>query len=62
MQGKIPLSLEKIETKGLNTEKKLMNSVPRECGFTTQSDELEMGNRSKHDLDHKNLNLYNKKM
>ena len=45
-----------------NTEKKLMTIVLGEWGLTTDSAEMEIGNRSKRDLDAENLNLHHEKM
>ena len=41
---------------------KLMTIVLGEWGLTTESAELEIGNRSMRDLDAKNLNLHHEKM
>ena len=41
---------------------KLKTIVLEEWGLATESTELEIENRSTHDLDAENLNLYHKKM
>ena len=56
------LDLAKLKLKTKYTEKKLMTIVLREWGLTTDSAELEIGNRSKRDLDAENLNLHHEKM
>ena len=56
------LGLAKLKLKTKNTEKKLMTIVLEEWGLTTDSTELEIGNRSKRDLDAENLNLHHEKM
>jgi len=56
------LSLENLKLKTKITEKKLMTIVLEEWGLTTDSAELEIGNRSKRDLDDENLNLHHEKM
>ena len=52
----------KLKLKTKNTEKKLMTIILGEWGLTTDSAELEIGNRSKRDLDAENLNLHHEKM
>lgn len=44
-----------------NTEMEIMVLLLGEWGLTNESDEVEMGNRSIHDLDAQNLNLLQKK-
>ena len=55
------LSLENLKLKDWKL-KDDMTIVLGECGLTTDSAELEIGNRSKRDLDAENLNLHHEKM
>ena len=56
----LDLAKQKLKTK--NTKKKLMTIVLGEWGLNTDFVELEIGNRSKRDLDAENLNLHHEKM
>ena len=55
------LSLENLKLKDWKL-KDNMTFVLEEWGLTTDSAGLEIGNRSKRDLDAENLNLYHEKM
>ena len=53
---------QKIEIKGLNTAKKLINIIFGGWGLTIEYAELEIQNQFKRDLDAENLNLHHEKM